>query len=69
MKNVSHKKTRNLGVTQVHVELPPTPLIKGKHDDKSDNYLVTIKFCRYPTSATSDLYEFNMDLFKNLEPE
>ena len=36
MKNVSHKKKYNAGVVKVHVEPPPTPLIKSNHNDKSD---------------------------------
>ena len=69
MKNVSHKKIWNLGMTQVHVEHMTIPLIKGKFDDKKDNYFVKLKLCRDPTSRTSDLYEFNMSLFDNGDPE
>ena len=54
---------------QVHVEPPPIPLIKIKHDDKSDKDLVKLKFCRDLTSEKSDLYEFKMALFENGGPE
>ena len=69
MNNLSHKKGCNLGMTQVHVELLAIPLIKGTYDGKSDNYFVKLKFRRYPTSSTSDLFGFRMALFDNGEPE
>ena len=69
MKNFSHKKSWNSGMTQVHVEPPPKPLIKVKYDGKSDKYFVKLKLCRDPTSSTSDLYEFKMYLFENGNPE
>ena len=37
MKNVSHKKVWNLGMTQAHMEPPQTPLITGTYDSKSEN--------------------------------
>ena len=54
-KNVSHKKTRNSGMVQTHVDPPPNPLIKSKHDDKPDKYFVEMKLCRYPTSDNHPL--------------
>ena len=69
MKNVSHKKTWNLGMTQAHVEPSPTPLIKIKQDDKLDNYFVKINFHGDPTSDMLDLYELMMALFENGKPE
>ena len=63
--NVSHKKTWNAGVTQVQVEPPLTPLIKIKHDGKSDKDFIKPKLRRYPTSKNSDLYEFKMAVFEN----
>ena len=56
MNNVSQKKTWNLGMTQSHVEPPPTPLIKIKHTDKLDKCFVKLKLRRDPTSDMSDLY-------------
>ena len=56
-------------MTQVHVEPPLTPLIKGKYDGTSDKYFVKLKLRRDPTSSTLDLYEFKMFLFENGEPE
>ena len=50
MNNVSHKKTWNTGVTQVHVDPPPIPPIKSKHNDKSDKNFVKLKLCRDMTS-------------------
>ena len=58
-----------MGVVQVHVKPPPTPLIKIKHDDKLDKYFVKLKLRRDPTSTKWDLYEFKMDLFDNGNPE
>ena len=69
MKNIYHKKSWNLGMTQVHVEPPMIPLIKGKYDGKPDKYFVKMKLRRDPTSSTLDLYEFKMYLFENGEPE
>ena len=57
------------GMTQPHVETPPIPLIKEKHNGNSDKYFVKLKLCRVPTSPTSDLYEFKISLFDNGEPE
>ena len=53
----------------MHVEPPLIPIIKVKHVDKSEKYFVKLKLCRYPTSATSDLYDFKMDLFDNVDLE
>ena len=41
----------------------PIPLIKETYNGKSDEDFIKLKLCRYPTSSTSDLYEFNMSLF------
>ena len=69
MKNVSHKKEWNSGTTQAHVEPPPITLIKVAYYGKSEKYFVKMKLCGYPTSSTSDLYEFRMSLFDNGDPE
>ena len=69
MKEVSSKKSWMTRVTHPHVELPPIPLIQEIYNGKSDKDLVKLKLCRYPTSSTSDLYEFKMSLFDNGEPE
>ena len=53
------RKGRTWGQTQ-HVEPPPFPLIKETCNGKSDKDFVQLKCCRYPTSSTSDLYEFNI---------
>ena len=45
------------------------PLIKSKHDDKSDKYSLKLKLHRDLTSEKSDLYEFKMSLFGNSDPE
>ena len=39
MKNVSHRKKCNKGVTEQQVDPPPILPIKSKHDDKSDRDL------------------------------
>ena len=62
-------KTFNQGAVQVHIQTLLIPLIKCKNDDKLDKYCVRIKFCRYPTSEKSDLYEFKIDLIDNRELE
>ena len=69
MNNVSHKKSWNLGMAQVHVEPPTIPLIKVKYDGKSEKYFVQLKFCRDTTSSTLDLYKFKMSLFDNGDSE
>ena len=48
---------------------PLITLIKNKHDDKSDKDFVKLKLGRDLTSATSELYEFNIALFDNGNPE
>ena len=50
---------------QAHLEILIIPLIKINHDDKSEKDFVKLKLRKDPTSATSDLYEFNMALFDN----
>ena len=69
MKDVSHRKKRRAGIVQVHVESPPTPLIKVNHNDKSYKDLVKIILRRDPMLAKSDLYELKMALFDNGELE
>ena len=65
MNNVSHKKTWNLGMAHVHMEPPSNPLIKSKHDNKSDKDFVKLKFQRDLTSDMLELYEFKMTFFDN----
>ena len=52
-------------MTQVHTEPLLIPLIKVTYDGKSEKYFVKLKLRKYPTSSTSDLYEFRMSLFDN----
>ena len=47
-----------MGVVQLHMDPPPIPLIKIKHDDKLEKDFVKIKLHRDLTSENSDLYEF-----------
>ena len=68
MKNVSHDKGWNSGMTQEHLEPLSIPLIKGTYYGKSEKYFINLKFHKYPTSITSDLYEFRVFLFENGEP-
>ena len=65
MKNVSIKKGWMTDVTQPHIDPPPIPLIKEKHDGKSDKDFVKLKLRRDPISLTLDLYEFKRSSFKN----
>ena len=53
----------------MHMEPPPTPLVKSKHNDKSDKDFVKLKLCRDPKSEKLDLYKFKMDLLENGKPE
>ena len=69
MGNFPNKKGWMTGMTKPHVEPPPIPLIKEKHNGKSDKYFVKLKLLRDPTLSTSDLYEFKMSLFDNGKPE
>ena len=69
MNNVSHKKMWNARVTQVHVDPPPTPLIKSKHGDNSEKDFVKQKLRGYLMSDNWDLYEFKVALFDNGNPE
>ena len=48
---------------------PLTPLIKINNSDESGKYFVKLKLRRDPTSFSSDLYGFNMNLFDNGDPE
>ena len=45
------------------------PLIKIKDNDKLDNDFVKLKLCRDMMSDKSDLFEFKMALFDNVNPE
>ena len=54
---------------QLHVDPPPTPLIKIKHDDNSDKDFVNIKLRMDKTSEKLELYELKMALFENDKPE
>ena len=54
---------------KMHVGPPPIFLIKSKNNDKSDKYFVKLKLHKYPTSSSSYLYEFKVDLFDNGDPE
>ena len=69
MKNIPINKWWMSRITQPHVEPPPIPLIKEKHDGKSDKYFVKLKLCRDLTSPTSDIYELKISLFENRKPE
>ena len=44
MKNVLHSNNWSVGVVEQHVEIPPIPLIKSKHDYKSDKDFIKLKF-------------------------
>ena len=69
MKNFYHKNKWNVGLVQLHVEPPTTPLITSKHNDKSEKDFVEMKLCWDPTSENLDLYEFKMALFYNGDQE
>ena len=48
---------------QTIVDPPPIPLSKSKINTKLDKYDFKIKLRRNPTSETSGMYEFKMELF------
>ena len=54
---------------QPHVEPPPIPLIKNKHDNNLEKDFVKIKLHRDPTSSSLDLYGFKISLFDSGETE
>ena len=58
-----------MAVVEQHMGPPLIPLIKIKHDDKSDKDFVKLKLRRYPESDQSDLYELKISLFNNGDPE
>ena len=64
-KNILNEKNFNQGTLQVHLDPPPTPLIKCNKYEKSDKDCAEIKLIRYPMSARSDLNEIKMLLFDN----
>ena len=53
----------------MHVDPPPSSLVKGKNDEKLDRYCVRTKLRRDPKSQESDLYELKMALIDNGKPE
>ena len=63
MKNTSSNKRQTTGMNHPHIDPPQIQTIKEKHDGNSDKYSVKLKLRRYPTSSTSDLYDFKMSLF------
>ena len=69
MKSVFHNKKWKSGALQLHVDPPPTPLLKSNHDDNSDKDFVNLKFCRDLRSEKLYLYEFKKAFFDNGNPE
>ena len=53
----------------MHMDPPPTTLIKININDKLDKYFVKIKLRRVLTSENLYLYELKIDLFDNGNPE
>ena len=56
-------------MTKLHVEPPLKHRTKGKYDGKSDKDFVKMRLCRDTMESTSDLYDINMYLFDNVQPE
>ena len=50
------------------MEPPLIPIIEGTKYDTSEKYCVKIKLRRDPTPQKSDLFEFEMTLFDNHDP-
>ena len=51
------------------MEPPWIPIIKEMFNDNSDEYFVEIKFCRYTTFSTLELFDFILSLFDHGNPE
>ena len=64
-KNTLNKKDCNQGILQVHLEPPPTSLMKCNKYEKSAKDCARTKLIRDPTSARSDLNELKTLLFDN----
>ena len=58
MKNSFHKKKCNQGTVQLHMELPMTPSLTSKNNDKWEKYFIKIKLRRDTASSESELYDF-----------
>ena len=56
-------------MNQAHIELPPIPLTKEKHEGKSYKYFAKLELRRDPTLPALDLYEFKFVLFDNGKSE
>ena len=69
MNNILCRKKWITDVLEKHVESPPIHLIKSKHDDNSDKDFVKLKLSRDPASENSELYEFKIALFDNVDQE
>ena len=64
-----HKRGWGTDTNPSHVDPHLIPLTKETLTGKSDEDYVKLKLLRYPTSITSDLYEFRMSLFDHGNPE
>ena len=69
MQNVSHNKGWVVDTNLEHSEPPSIMVVKETSTCKSDGSYVKLKLRRYPTSSTSDLYEFRIYLFNHAESE
>ena len=65
MYKVYHKKIWSTGAVKIHVDPPPTPLIKSKIGFNIERYYAKIKHRIHFTSEKLDMYELKMALFDN----
>ena len=65
MKNILHNNDCLSGSVQIHMDPPPTHLIKRNIDLNSDHHYIYIKLRINPTLKATDMYDFKIALFDN----
>ena len=54
---------------QARIEPPPIPLIKLEVDDDRTAHIIKFNMRRNPSSAASEIYNVNMNMFDDGQPE
>ena len=54
---------------QARIEPPPIPLIKLEVDDDCTAHIIKFNMRRNPSSAASEIYNVNMNMFDDGQPE
>ena len=52
-----------------HINPQPIPLIKVELDDYCTTHIIKVKMLRNPSSAASEMYNVNMNMFDDGQPE